>query len=239
MNALIHQDPAARSIIFPDSAIEARETALSECALIGAVRNADENEKAQRAMSQLDEFLRLMEQARIVAKNPALEECRLIDRKVAEFVSEAKAEQLRVRKMQGDFLTHQDAIRRDAEAARLRDLEALERQKREEMAKSKDHEEREATQARYEGMKATIPPPPPPPRAPGQSARPKLEIEIADIHALYRAFPHCCKLEVRMLELQGVIAALKEGETIPGVTFERVIASGTTGKRKQAVLEIT
>jgi len=238
MNALILQDPSARSIVFPDSAKDAREDALEACALVGAVRNADENEKAQAAMAMNDEFLSKMESARVEAKKPALEECRLIDRKVAEFVSDAKAEQLRVRKMQGDWLTHEEAIRRDAEVARLRDIEALERQKRQEMARSENHEAREAIQARYEGMQATMPMPPPPPRAQGQSIRPKLNIEITNIDALNAAYPHCVRKEPKMLELQAVINSLPEGTTIPGVTFERVIASGTVGRRKQGVLEI-
>jgi len=76
------------------------------------------------------------------------------------------------------------------------------------------------------------------PRAQGQRAMPKLLIDVYDIHALYRALPQCVKWEVRMLELQDAIGALKDGETIPGVTFERVIASGSVGKRKQGVLEI-
>lgn len=223
---------------FPAVILEQRDAALNATALISRVTNAQENEVASAGAKVAHEFIAAMEKLRVLEKMPWLELGRLLDQAFAELVAEAKAEHLRVNKLQGDFLTLEDAKRRDAEAARMRDLAELERQKREAMAQAQSHEQREAVQAQYEGLKASVPEPPPVPRAKGQSARPKWEIEIEDIHALYRAHPHAVKLEPKLIEIYALLDRLPEGQMLPGVRAERVLKPQQTGTRQPRVLEL-
>lgn len=236
--ALVRQDLSARTIGFTDDAMRAREDALEACALVSVVRNPNENERAQLAFRLVGDFLAKCEAARVAAKLPALQECRNIDAAVARFISEAATENVRLGKAIGDFLTLEAAKQRDAEIARRRDIEEIERKKREELAAVKSHEQREAVQARFDGLAAAVPAPPPLVRAEGQTARPVWEVEIENIDILYRHYPHCVKLEPRMSEIYAQLERLPEGQMLPGVKAEKVIKPGRTAKRERKAIEI-
>ena len=57
-------------------------------------------------------------------------------------------------------------------------------------------------------------------KAEGASVKPEYEIEITDIHALYKAHPNAVKLEPRLLEIKFLIAQGKLD--IPGVKLKEV-----------------
>lgn len=236
--ALVRQDLSARTIGFTEDAMRECANVLGICALISVVRNGEENDQAHLAFKLLGDFLAKCEAARVSAKLPALQECRNIDGAVARFIAEAVTEKMRLGKAIGDFLTLEEAKRRDAEALRLKDQRELDRQRLEALAKVESHEQREAVQAKFDGLAAAVPAPPPPVRAEGQSARTVWEVEVYDIHALYRHYPHCVKLEPRMVEIHAQLDRLPEGQMIPGVKAEKVIKPGRTGKREKKAIEL-
>jgi hypothetical protein len=214
---------------------EQKSAVLEGSALIAVVRNADENEEANTAMAAINSFLSTVEKGRKEVKEPLIAAGRLIDETIGAFIEDVKSEKMRLGRVLGDFLALEDAKLRDAELARKKELDEIERQKREEMAKASTHEQREAIQATFERQAAFVAPPPPPIRAPGQQAREDWEIEDIDLPTLYRFYPHAVKMEARLTEVKFLLGKLKEGESLPGVKARKVIKAVTSAKRAKPI----
>lgn len=52
----------------------------------------------------------------------------------------------------------------------------------------------------------------------GQHIRKKIEIDVHDVEALYKANPACVELKPRIAVIKALVKTLKDGESIPGVT---------------------
>lgn len=87
---------AIAPVQFSGAAEQMKLAALESCALIGAVRNPDENSIASNAQRQLKEVLTMVEKARKAAKAPILEAGRALDSACDGWVKELKAEELRI-----------------------------------------------------------------------------------------------------------------------------------------------
>lgn len=234
--ALVIHNLSERSIAYSPSAHELREAILASSALISTISSPEQNDEATQIVAAQKRFLAMFEEARVAAKLPALEECRGIDGLSKKFVAEVESEVLRVHKLMGDWITLQEAKRRDEELSRRKDLEELERQKRAAMAAATTHEEREAAVERFDGMAASVVAPAPVELPRGQSARADWEWTVEDIHALYRAFPHAVKLEARRTEIRELL--IRNNGVVPGVVAKAVIKANVRPERAEKPLEI-
>ena len=124
--ALILYDPAARSISIAAAAEEAKIAALNGCALIGAVKNPEQQQEAVNAVRDVKAVLLAVEKARKTVKEPLLEACRLLDATAAKFVEELKAEELRVNTELGNYQMEVIAEARRKEQERQAELRRIE-----------------------------------------------------------------------------------------------------------------
>lgn len=131
--AIIIRNDTERSITFPPQAHELKRVALEQSALIGKVETPEENEIAFKAQSTLADIRKLVEKARVAAKEPVLEFGKRIDATVKKFVEEVTAEEWRVSQLIGDFQQLELAKQRAAEQAARLEAEQIERQKQAEL----------------------------------------------------------------------------------------------------------
>lgn len=128
--ALIVRNDTSLTIAFTESALALKQSALERAALIGKVDNAETQESAVVAQKELANVLTLVERARKQAKEPVLDFGRAIDATAAEFVQEAKEEQMRLAQLVADFQQLEAARIRAAEQARLAEQRRLEMERR-------------------------------------------------------------------------------------------------------------
>lgn len=107
-------------------ALALKESALDAAALIGRVSNAEENALAVGAQSQLADFRRQVEKARVEAKAPALEFGKRIDAAAKALVTEVAAEELRISALAGDWASLEEAKRIAAEKLARLEAERIE-----------------------------------------------------------------------------------------------------------------
>jgi hypothetical protein len=232
--ALILRDDTARSIAFTSHADSAREDALSHAALIGTVSNPAQQAEAVAAQQKIKSLRNDVEKARKAAKDPVLQFGRLIDDSAAQFDQPLREEELRISKLIGDYVTHEEQKARAAEAAQRKELDELERKKQAALAEAVNHDEADKIQAQYNAEAAAVAPPPAPPRAKGQVVRQDYDVEVFDIHALYRSHPNLVTLTPR---LEDIKALAKLGQKIAGVRATQVTKSTVRAGRQPLILE--
>lgn len=228
---LITRDDAALSVSFTPDADELRESALSVAALIGRVSTPEEQAEAVAAQQQIKGLLKLCEDSRKQAKEPVLEFGRKIDTVAKRYRTELDEELTRLMKLCGDYQTLQEAKARAAEAARLKELNEIERQKQEQLAKAESHEEMERIHEKACDAAAALPIVEPI-RASGQVVSHEWEVTVQDIHLLARVHPNCVKIEPRMSEIK---ALLNSGVRVSGVKAEKVTKSSVRVPRQQLI----
>ena len=127
--SLIIYDPAARTISLAAAAEEAKVAALNGCALIGTVKNAEQQQEAVNAVRDVKAVLLAVERARKSVKEPLLEACRLIDSAAKKFVEELDAEELRVNTELGNYQAEIVAEARRQEQKRQAELRKIEEER--------------------------------------------------------------------------------------------------------------
>ena len=128
--------------------IEMRDLALSASALIGQVRNAEQNNLAVDAQRQLKEFRLLIERERKKHKEPALEYGRAVDRFAAAAVVEVEKEETRIARLAAEFQEEERIRVQEEERKQQQELERIEREKQAELQRIADEQARIDRQAR-------------------------------------------------------------------------------------------
>lgn len=209
--------------ILPD-AYQLRDQALEASALIGKVTDETTKLVAVEAQSLLKEIVDACERSRKAVKAPVLDLGRHIDAISTDYSSEAKSELMRLSKEVGDYEALQLANLRAAQQAQSNELSAIEKQRWEDIAKAKSHDEIDAIQERFAQQQAELRSQLPViQRLDNQRVTTDWEITVTNADALYLAAPHCVKLEPKLLEIKLLLDKLG---SLPGVTAKKVIKSG-------------
>lgn len=112
-----------------------KTTALESSALIGIVRNQEQDQAAESAASQVSALIKAVEKRRVAVKAPFLEACRQIDACAAKAVSDLKDEEIRLNRAIGDYKqalieeARRKEIERQEELRRIVEQEAAERRR--------------------------------------------------------------------------------------------------------------
>jgi len=145
--SLIIYDPGQRSISIAAAAEEAKQLALNGCALIGAVKRAEQQQEAVNAVRDVKAVLLAVERARKAVKEPLLEACRLVDSTASAFVEELKVEELRINTELGNYQQEIVAEARRQEQKRQEELRKIEEARVEEQRRIAE-EARKSEEAR-------------------------------------------------------------------------------------------
>ncbi|MBA3354989.1 MAG: hypothetical protein H0U18_03435 [Pyrinomonadaceae bacterium] len=231
-NAILVRNDAGLTVQFSVEALEIKDSALALAGLIGRVSNAEEQESAVTAQRELKRVLKLSEDARKAAKAPVLDYGRKIDSTAEEFVKDLAVEDIRVSKLIANFQALESARVRAAEAAKQTELNALEVDRQKALADAKSHDELDRVNQEYCERVAALPVIAPA-RVEGQVVREDWEIQVTDIHTLYRAFPFAVDLKPRLSEIRQLLDA---GSKVPGVSAKKVSkASVRISKERDAI----
>src|SRR5690348_11093626 len=95
---------------------ERRDAMLAEAALIGRVRNAEENAMACKVVEQLHALESAVEDARVILTEPHLKAQRQLMALKKEFCSDVSPEKKRLNTLCGNWKAMEDAKDRDAKA---------------------------------------------------------------------------------------------------------------------------
>lgn len=229
--ALIVRDDAKLSVAFTEAAVAMRDEALAVAALVGKVTNAEEQESAVKAQSEMQRIRSLAEKARKACKEPVLEYGRTIDATAKSFITELDAEMLRVSKLVGDFQALEQMKLRAAEQARNEELQRIERDRAAALAKAASHEAADAINEHFTNQASALPVKEPT-RAEGQIVRQDWDISVTDIWTLARAHPSCVKIEPRISEIKEL---LKLGVKVQGVKAEVITKSSVRLTERRAI----
>jgi hypothetical protein len=233
--ALIQRNDAALTVSYTAEAVALKESALALSGVVGKVSNADENQAAVSAQSEIHKVRTLAEKARKQAKEPVLEYGKRIDAAAKAFVAELDEEMLRISKLIGDFQALEQAKARAAEQLRLQELAKIEREKAEALAKVTSHEQADAVVAHFNEQAAQTATVAPAAliRAEGQVVKTDWEITITNPYELAKFHPACVKIEARLTEIKQL---LNDGITVKGVTATKVTkASVRVGVERKAI----
>lgn len=213
--ALILRDDSELSISFTPQAAKLKEEALVLMAGIGKVADASGNANAVEALRQTALCLKTIEQARVACKEPVLKFGKAIDDAAKAFTEELRNEQFRVNTIVGNFQQLERAKAQAAAKAEQERVNALERERQQELSKATSHEELDKVQEKFNNqIQQQASPIVVAPKAAGQTVKDDIEFEVFDIDALYRSKPGCVSLTERKVEIK---ALLKAGLQLPGV----------------------
>jgi hypothetical protein len=233
-DALISRDDSQLTVSFLPSAYERKESSLAASALIGRVSNSAEQETAVSAQIEIKRLLDLVEMARVECKRPILDFGRKIDDAAKTFVHELKKEQLRIGTLIGDFQTLEQARVRAAEAARLKELNEIERQRQEQIATARSHDEIDTINERANQEAASVPVVQPR-KAEGQVVRDDWEIIVTDLMLLTNAHRNCVKIEPLVSEIKTLLRA---GVKVAGVSAKPIVKSGVRVGREPLAITV-
>lgn len=152
--ALATRDDSRLSFSYTEAANKLRDDALAMGALVGTISNGEQQQVAVDAQKEITRILGLIEKARVAAKEPVLNFGRKIDDTAKAFISELKAEQLRIATKVGDFQQLEQARIRAAEQVRLAEERKLEEERR--AAERKAYEEAAAAKRKLDEEAAAI-----------------------------------------------------------------------------------
>lgn len=223
-------------IAFTSDAEAMKEAALSSSALVSRVKDKLDQDIAVAAQANLQAVLSAAEKAREAAKKPWLETGRKIDAVAKAFRVEIDVELVRVAKLVGDFQTLELAKIRAAEQALRDDLDRLERERQEALAKASTHEELEKVQEEHAQRVLTHAasiPPPEQSRATGQVVREDWVIEVVNPLALAMNHPQCVKIEPRLSEIKLL---LDQGIQVAGVKASKQVTSSVRSAKSNLLV---
>lgn len=213
--ALIQRDDQRLAIKFTEAAEEMLALAIGSASMVVKVDSAITQEIAVDAQKACARVIKLVEAARKEAKAPVLEFGRAIDTAAEQFVKLAKAEEMRVAKLIGNFQQAEMAKARSAEAAQRKALEEQERIREEALAKADTLEKREEIRAEFSELtRAMQPPTPSPVKVEGQSVVEVWKFEVENPHLLANSHPTFVTIEPKKRE---ITEALKLGQKVHGV----------------------
>lgn len=191
----------AFSVSIPIEAQEQKTKTLALAEKIIAVSNLDDQQTAIEVVSWLNGLTKGMEKTREEVKKPFLEAGRLIDATAKTYAKEIESAATRVQCLIVNF--------QDREKARIKqqaiDQENARRAAEEALAKAQQQATEAKTasermEAELEAMELQEEASAPivareVPKAEGASVGEKWDYDTINVHELYRAFPHLCKIE--------------------------------------------
>lgn len=240
--ALILVDAAGMSATTTESCQAIIDEALSAGALIGAVRNAEENQAAVEAQLKIKGVMKEIEGAHRAAKDPLVQLGRKLDQIKTTLLVDLEREYGRIGNCAAEFALAEkrrvDAERRLAQEA----LEKLEREKAQALAAAPATlEAQEKIREDFSRRQAAeLPLPSAPTRAQSQRVREDWDIQVIDLiqfarWALYAA-PQCMDIEVRKTAVKEMLnGGMKE---IPGLKCEKTSKAGVSLPRAQKAIEV-
>jgi hypothetical protein len=213
--ALMLRDDASLSLTFTPQAARLKAAALELSAQIGKVVDAAGNARAVAAQTELAALIKLVEEARVAAKDPVLQFGRNIDAAAKAFTEELKAEAWRVSQIVGEYQQAEAARATSAINAAKDRLNQIDKDRMAELATAPDLDAMDAINQKYHAMMCSFNPMPiAPAKVESQRVTSVWEFEVFDVHALARAHPGCVKIEPRALEIKS---ALNAGVKLAGV----------------------
>jgi hypothetical protein len=143
-----------QQVAMQSAAEEMKDRALEAVALIGTVKTPEHHQEVITGLAGISEVLTMAEKARKEAKAPYIDMGRKIDAAHDAFIEELRSEQLRIGKLDADYIQLEQAKARAAEAARRAEERKLEEERREREREAQ--EKAEAEQRRIAEQKAEI-----------------------------------------------------------------------------------
>jgi hypothetical protein len=224
----------------PEEEVKRRDELAYEASCIKAINTAAERDQAINTAARLKGLEEEMSEAHVAAKKNFLVMCQAIDEAKRNFNNPMTAERERLNRLIGSF----EQARREAAAKAQRELEAertralaeayrlqREAEATKDLATAIDIEEQaEQSLVKAEQITRSLEVAEAP-KPSGGAQRTEIDIVVTDINALYLTKPYLCVLKPDLVALKYEINhRLKEGETIPGVTFTKT-ATFATRKR--------
>lgn len=233
---LILRDDRALSIAFTPQAFKLKTDALETAALIGRVDNADQNESAVKATVEIARVLKMAEEARVAAKAPVLQFGKTIDDTAKTFVTELKAEQMRLCTLTGSFMQLEQAKARAAAKLEQDRLDALEREKAKAQAAATTHEELEAVTEKFNNrIVQEAPPMVAPVRAAQQTVKEDVEFEVVDMALLAKAHWNLVTCEPKRGDIK---ALLRQGIKVAGIRSWKVTKAGVRIAPERTAIDV-
>lgn len=253
MNDIIVADSPKLPIFqISPTALQERDNALSDAALIGRVENAEQNNTAVSVQKNLKRVAQSFEKARKTLKEPIIEAGRQLDRVVQKELLDIEKELGRIETLVVGFQLKEQRRIREEEEAQRRELARIEAEKLAELkriaaeqaaAEAKARETTDAEQrakleaqaqaqakaaaelAAQRAAEATAAEAKPitATRAAGQVIKTDWEITVTNPYELAKFHPDCVKIEPL---LSPIKAALNAGIAVKGVKAEKVTKGG-------------
>ena len=129
-------------------AVTMKEEVLADSALIGVVRNRDQNDEAGAALARLQGLSRSLEAHRKEITDPFVEAQRTAKRIVDEFKDDLDREAGRIEELMKGFAIEERQRARELEQAQRRELERIEREKQAELRRIQEEQARRDQAAR-------------------------------------------------------------------------------------------
>jgi hypothetical protein len=240
--ALILIDHAGQSATATDQAKALIEEALAKGSLIGAVRNAEDNEEAAAAQTAIKEVQKQIEGAYRAAKDPIVQLGKKLDATYRDLIAELDREYGRIGHLAGEFALAEQRRVKAAEIAAKAELDRLEREKMKALAETSDPVQQTKVLEDFSRRAAVeAPAPVAPVRARGQKVQTDWEIRVVNIietakWALMTGRWDALNIEVRKSVINEL---LKGGMTaIPGLECKQVTSAGVTLPRAQKAIDI-
>lgn len=230
-------DYANRKVEATGLVTEMSEKALAQAALVGKVTNADENEHAVAAQTELAKYIKLVKKAEDAVKEPLNDLRRKVIDLSKMLVEEADKEGMRLARLVGDF-QEKERIRLLAENNAVnQELGEIQRKEATELSTCATVEEQDAVREKFAQQaldaQTAIKQPT---RASGQVVSSDWSIEVTDIWALARAHPIAVKIEPRLSEIKNMLNA---GLKVSGVKAEKITKATVRLAPERKAIEIT
>lgn len=169
-----------------------------------------------------------VEGGRKAAKAPLLDAGKNLDAVVREFAEPLDAHKLRLNRLVGDYVTLQQAKARAAEAARLKELAEIERQKQAALAQASSHEEREKIHEQFHRDIACASAGPVTPKPRGLAVKADIEFEVVDMRSFVAAHWNFVRQPVA-IDRVAVKEAIRSGLHVVGVQWKEVVKASVRG----------
>lgn len=218
--ALIVRHDSELRVTFSPDAFALKESALAIGALIGRVTTPAEQESAVSAQREIAAIVRSVEKARKEIKQPILDYGRAIDDAAAKFIDEVQREEGRIANLISEFQLAER--RRVAAEQRLQqeELQRLEREKAEALAKTKTLEEQQKVMDDFSRKAAVESQPIIAAKAEGQVSKNDWEIQITNPYDLAKFHPQCVTITPKLGEIKALLA---QGMSVRGVNAKEII----------------
>lgn len=240
--SLILLDHAGQSAAATDAARQLIDEALTVGALIGSVRNADENEAAVRAQTALKTVEKQIEGAYRAAKDPIVRLGRNLDTIYKDLISELAQEYGRIGNLAAQFALAENRRLAAERIAQQEAIDKLEREKHAAIAATPDPVKQVQVIVDFSRRAETeLPLPSAPVRAPGQKVREDWQIEPIDLvqfarWVLMSGRWECLHLEVNKTAVKELLkGGMKE---IPGLKCDKKAQAGVTLPREQKTIDV-